>query len=68
MPNSEINQTFNTSNLPEDELDAVGQAAMLANIEYYQALCAKARDSHDKYLQAMTAWQERLDKLTKTLD
>jgi hypothetical protein len=67
MPNSEINQTFNTSHLPEDEFDSVGQAAMLANVEYYQALCAKARASHAQYLKAMTAWQERLDRLKKPL-
>ena len=68
MPNSEINQKFETCHLPEEATDPVGQAAMLANVEYYQALCDKARASHAQYLKAMTFWQERLDRLTKKVD
>ena len=68
MPNSEIIQKFETCHLPEDELDSVGQAAMLANIEYYQALAKQAKKSYAEYLLAVDIWQTKLNKLTKTLD
>jgi len=67
MPNSEFNQIFNTTNLPDEEFDAMGQAALTANVEYYQALCAKARRTHQEYLTALTFWQSKLDRLNRPL-
>ena len=68
MPNSEIIQKFETCHLPDDEFDGMGQAAMLANVEYYQALADQARASHREYLAAVDIWQNKLNKISKTLD
>jgi len=65
MPNSEFNQIFKTTHLSDIEEDAVGLAAMRANVEYYQALCDKARRTHQEYLTALNEWQSRIERLKK---
>lgn len=68
MPNSEFNQTPHIPYLPEDKFDAFGQAALTANVEYYKALCDKARRTHQEYLAARDFWQSKLNKITKPVD
>jgi len=68
VKNSEFNQISQTSHLSEDDVDLMGQAALTANVEYYRALCDKARRTHQEYVAARDFWQSRLDKITKTLD
>jgi hypothetical protein len=69
--NSEIIQKVTTSYLQdveEDNAAAVGRAACEANRAYYQSLADKARASHQEYLQAVELWQNKLNKISKTLD
>jgi len=69
--NSELNQKVNTTCLSDIEADnarAVGRAACEANRNYYQSLADKARASHAEYQRALTLWQNKLDKISKTLD
>lgn len=68
VENSEFNQTPHMSYLPDETQDPVGQAAMLANVEYYKALCDKARQTHKEYLAARDFWQSKLNKIAKTVD
>lgn len=68
MANSELFQKMTTSYLDDEGFDGMGQAALTANVEYYAALCAKARKTHQEYLEALTFWQSKLDKISKTVD
>ena len=83
MPNSEINQSPQISNLSyeveksmeeylaevhEDNLGVVGRAACEANRDYYQSLVTKAWKSYVEYKTAEELWQNKLNKLTKKID